>query len=148
MTACHRSKIQHCPNFIYLGFTPRTGRDRRSTNSFGIQNTVSQSWVQCYSYSRLSAWAGACPQPEWEAHIYPEFHVSLRHRIQTYHQPFFVTSIRFRCQFDNSMQRDFHIWEILLRKVVEIRIPVSHQRSINSNTCTRLTSTEESPTAH
>lgn len=41
--------------------------------------------------------------------------------------PFFVTAIGSRCQFDNSMQREFNIWEILLRKVMEIGISVPNK---------------------
>lgn len=41
--------------------------------------------------------------------------------------PFFITAIGSRCQFDDSMQREFDIWKILLRKVMEIGISVPNK---------------------
>ena len=46
--------------------------------------------------------------------------------------PFFITTIRSGRQFDDSMQREFDIWEILLRKVMEIGISVPNKAVINS----------------
>ena len=41
--------------------------------------------------------------------------------------PFFITAIGSRRQLQNSMQRELDIWEILLRKVMEIGISVPNK---------------------
>lgn len=42
-----------------------------------------------------------------------------------YLEPFFVATIRFRCQFNNGVKRNLDVWKVLLREVVEVCIETS-----------------------
>jgi hypothetical protein len=71
--------------------------------------------------------------------ISKQIHISQISQSNKSFAPFFITAIGSGCQFDNSMQREFDIWEILLRKVMEIGIsvpnkvtPVDHQFKKNN----------------
>jgi hypothetical protein len=78
--------------------------------------------------------------------ISKQIHVSQISQSNKSFIPFFITAIGSRCQFDNSMQREFDIWEIFLRKVMEIGISVPNKAMNQSKKQIIPTGIEESPT--
>lgn len=45
----------------------------------------------------------------------------------------FIAPIRFRCEFDDSMQRNLGIWQVFLREIVEIRIKATEDGLVTDN---------------